>query len=153
MFSLLTTLQLPITTILLESSTFGVSENSCVAIFLLLRSYISYCHQSLETSVILYMTVAAKLFYCVNCLLFSFWSSSFLLLIPWTIKKDTNENSTAVRALYSYEMLSAAEQCHKTEASKQTHLSSLTLTSSCASTPRTQSTSMMQYLFWKIETY
>ncbi len=86
-FSLLTTLQLPITTILLESSTFGVSENSCVAIFLLLRSYISYCHQSLETSVILHMTVAAKLFYCVNCLLFSFWSSSFLLLIPWTIKK------------------------------------------------------------------
>lgn len=86
-FSLLTTLQLPITTVLLESSTFSVSENSFVAIFLLLRGYISFCHQSLETSVILYMTVAAKLFYCVNCLLFSFRRSSFLLLIPWTIKK------------------------------------------------------------------
>lgn len=155
-FSLLTTLQLPITTVLLESSTFSVSENPFVAIFLLLGGYISFCHQSLETSVILYMTVAAKLFYCVNCLLFSFRRSSFLLLIPWTIKKDTNKNSTAVRSLYCYEipimLLSAAEHCHKTEASEQTPLSSLTLTSSCASTPLTQSTSMMQYLFWKIET-
>lgn len=41
-FSLLTTLQLPITTILLESSTFSFSEISFVAIFLLLRGYISF---------------------------------------------------------------------------------------------------------------
>lgn len=136
-FSLLTTVQLPITTILLESSTFSVSENSFVAIFLLLRSYISFLspvfgdlcdfiHDSCSKAVLL-------------CKLpFVFLSKVFIsALDSMDHKKDTNKNSTAVRSLYCYEMpillLSGAEHCHKIEASEQTPLFFWTLTSLCAS--------------------
>lgn len=72
-----TTLQLPVTTILLESRTARVPKGSIVAIYTLSISYITFCPKSSEIRLIYTLHTATKLFLLYKLHLFPFLKVPF----------------------------------------------------------------------------